>query len=123
MPPAPASATTAVLKPSEPVPDGSRQVHGIDFNHYAARPVTADDLVAAYASMGFQASALAEAVRIINDMVSLARSHPADVSRLGLALSSPPGTQPMSSSLVHGRCVAATPPSHCGWCASACQAC
>jgi hypothetical protein len=52
----PSNATDAVLKPSEPVPEGSREVQGIDFNDYA--------------DMGFQATAVGEAVRIVNDMVS-----------------------------------------------------
>ena len=68
--PAPAGATNAVLKPSEPIPDGSRQVQGIDFNQYASRNITVDDLMAGYANMGFQATSVGEAVRIINDMVS-----------------------------------------------------
>jgi hypothetical protein len=50
---APGGATDAVLKPSAPVPEGSREVGG-------------------YASMGFQATSVGEAVRIINDMVSAA---------------------------------------------------
>ena len=67
---APAGATDAVLKPSEPVPEGSRQVQGIDFNQYASRSITVEELVGGYASMGFQATSVGEAVRIINGMVS-----------------------------------------------------
>ena len=67
---APAGATDAVLKPSEPVPAGVQEVQGIDFNQYAARSITVDELVGGYATMGFQATAVGEAVRIINGMVS-----------------------------------------------------
>lgn len=70
---APTGATQAVLKPSEPVPEGSRQVHGIDFNRHAGRSITVEELVAGYASMGFQATAVGDAVRIINAMVSFPR--------------------------------------------------
>jgi len=66
---APASATDAVLKPSAPVPRDSREVQGIDFNQYAARSITVEELVGGYASMGFQATSVGEAVRIINEMV------------------------------------------------------
>src|SRR5437016_9833580 len=66
---APSDATDAVLKPSEPVPDGARQVQGIDFDNYADRSITVDELVAGMASMGFQATSVGEAVRIIEGMV------------------------------------------------------
>jgi len=66
----PSNATDAVLKPSEPVPEGSREVQGIDFNDYAERAITVEELVGGYARMGFQATAVGEAVRIVNDMVS-----------------------------------------------------
>ncbi|KAF2854459.1 deoxyhypusine synthase-like protein [Plenodomus tracheiphilus IPT5] len=65
---APAAATDAVLKPSDPVPEGAREVQGIDFNKYASRPITVEELVGGYANMGFQATSVGEAVRIINDM-------------------------------------------------------
>ncbi|KAF2253884.1 Deoxyhypusine synthase [Trematosphaeria pertusa] len=65
---APSGATDAVLKPSEPVAQGSREVQGIDFNAYAQRSITVEELVEGYASMGFQATAVGEAVRIINEM-------------------------------------------------------
>jgi deoxyhypusine synthase len=70
---APAGATDAVLKPSEPVPEGSREVQGIDFNQYVSRSITVEELIGGYANMGFQATSVAEAVRIINDMVSCSR--------------------------------------------------
>lgn len=68
---APSGATDAVLKPSEPVPADAREVQGIDFNQYANRSITVEELVAGYSQMGFQATAVGEAVRIVNDMVSL----------------------------------------------------
>lgn len=68
---APSGATDAVLKPSEPVPEGAKEVQGIDFNQYAKRSITVEELVAGFANMGFQATSVAEAVRIINDMVSV----------------------------------------------------
>jgi hypothetical protein len=70
---APTGATDAVLKPSAPIPEGSREVQGIDFNHYASRSITVEELVGGYATMGFQATSVGEAVRIINDMVSCSR--------------------------------------------------
>jgi deoxyhypusine synthase len=65
---APKTATDAVLKPSQGVPEGSREIRGIDFDDYK-NGISVDSLVAGMANMGFQASSLAEAVRIINDMV------------------------------------------------------
>ncbi|KAF1957428.1 DS-domain-containing protein [Byssothecium circinans] len=65
---APSGATDAVLKPSDPVPEGSREVRGIDFNDYAQRSITVEELMGGYANMGFQATAVGEAVRIVNDM-------------------------------------------------------
>lgn len=66
----PSNATDAVLKPSEPVPADAREVQGIDFDDYAQRSITVEELVGGYARMGFQATAIGEAVRIVNDMVS-----------------------------------------------------
>lgn len=67
---APSGATDAVLKPSDPVPADSQEVQGIDFNHYASRDISVAELLGGYASMGFQATAVGKAVRIINAMVS-----------------------------------------------------
>ena len=66
---APALATDAVLKQSEPIAAGMREVDGIDFDDYAGRDMTVAELVAGMTNMGFQASAVTEATRIINDMV------------------------------------------------------
>src|SRR4051812_16869356 len=65
---APTSATAAVLVPSAPVPDDVRKVRGVDFNDYVDRDITVSELVSNMSTMGFQASAIGEAVRIINDM-------------------------------------------------------
>ena len=68
---APSLATDSVLKPSDPVTAGMREVDGIDFDDYAGRDITVCELVAGMTNMGFQASAVTEATRIINDMVLL----------------------------------------------------
>ncbi|CAD6575472.1 MAG: Deoxyhypusine synthase [Alectoria sarmentosa] len=65
---APTLSTDAVLKPSAPVPHGVQQVSGIEFNDYADRDITVAEMVSNMTNMGFQASAVADAVRIINDM-------------------------------------------------------
>lgn len=70
---APTGATDAVLKPSAPVPEDAAEVQGIDFDRFAGRSITVDELVSGYANMGFQATAVGQAVRIINDMVSSLR--------------------------------------------------
>ncbi|KAI9763039.1 MAG: Deoxyhypusine synthase [Chaenotheca gracillima] len=67
---APSLATDAVLKPSDPVPDGAREVRGIDFDHYVNQPLSVEDLVSHMATTGFQASNVGEAVRIISNMQS-----------------------------------------------------
>lgn len=66
---APTLATGAVLVKSEPVPEGTRPVKGVEFNDYEGRDITAAEIVNNMASMGFQASAVGEAARIINEMV------------------------------------------------------
>lgn len=72
----PATATGAVLVASDPVPAGSQIVSGVDFNHHK-RDITVTDLVSAMAAMGFQATAVADAVEIISEMVAL----PAQIPR------------------------------------------
>lgn len=47
-------------------------VKGIEFNDYEGREITVNELVAGMADMGFQASAVGDAIRIINDMVECA---------------------------------------------------
>ena len=70
-PDAPQVATAAVLKPSEDMPEGARKVKGFEFDGHEKEEVTVSELINGMANMGFQASALADAVRIINDMVSI----------------------------------------------------
>ncbi|KAL1392077.1 Deoxyhypusine synthase [Phyllosticta capitalensis] len=62
--------TDAVLKPSDPVPDGARQVKGIEFDDYArsGRSITVQELVAGMETMGFQATSVGQAVRVIDSM-------------------------------------------------------
>jgi deoxyhypusine synthase len=74
---APSAATNAVLKPSVDMPDDARRIRGVDFNNYQDKDITVQDLVANMANMGFQATALAEAVRIIDEMVRCKASFPA----------------------------------------------
>ena len=65
----PSAATDAVLVPSEPVPEGSLEVHGVDFERFYGRDITVAEMMDNMLHMGFQASAVAESVRVINDMV------------------------------------------------------
>jgi deoxyhypusine synthase len=65
----PSTVTDAVLVPSNEMPEGSQKVEELDFNKFAGRPITVDDLMSGMNNMGFQASSIGEAVRIINDMV------------------------------------------------------
>ena len=62
------SARDAVLVPSEPVPAGTRVVSGIDWDSHNGK-LSIDDLVSAMSTTGFQATAVADAVRIIREMV------------------------------------------------------
>ncbi|KKY28834.1 putative deoxyhypusine synthase [Phaeomoniella chlamydospora] len=66
---APSKATEAVLVPSEAIPEDAQKVEGIDFNQCAKdHDITVKEMVQGMAHMGFQATAIAEAVRIINNM-------------------------------------------------------
>ena len=66
----PAAATGAVLVPSVEMPQGSQKVEELDFNKFKGKPITVDDLYQGMKNMGFQASSMCEAIRIINEMVS-----------------------------------------------------
>jgi deoxyhypusine synthase len=66
---APIGATDAVLKPSAPVEDGAIEVKGVEFNHYKLASITVEQLVQGMSNMGFQATSIGEAVRVINGMV------------------------------------------------------
>jgi len=65
----PSAATDAVLVKSVEMPEGAQKVEELDFNKFKGRPITVDDLFQGMKHMGFQASAMCEAVRIINEMV------------------------------------------------------
>ena len=65
----PSTVTDAVLVKSNEMPEGSQRVEELDFNNFAGRPITVNDLIGGMNHMGFQASSIGEAVRIINDMV------------------------------------------------------
>ncbi|KAH8677771.1 Deoxyhypusine synthase [Xylariales sp. PMI_506] len=64
----PSAATDAVLVPSDELPADAQKVEEIDFNAFRGRPITVDDMLLNMRHMGFQASAMGEAVRIINQM-------------------------------------------------------
>lgn len=66
--PIPNIAGDAVLKASDPVPEGSLLVHGIDYSNPNSRNARAKDIVEGMKTMGCQASSLAEACEIIEEM-------------------------------------------------------
>lgn len=66
---APSGATDAVLKPSDPVPEGAIPVKGLDFDAFKDRNVSAAELVESMGQMGFQASSIGQAAKIIDGMV------------------------------------------------------
>ncbi|KHO01990.1 Deoxyhypusine synthase [Metarhizium album ARSEF 1941] len=59
----PPQAADAVLMKSDAMPEGSQPVQELDFN-MLKRPITAEDLFLGMRHMGFQASSMAEAIRI-----------------------------------------------------------
>jgi deoxyhypusine synthase len=65
----PGDAKDAVFVASDSMPEGVPLVQGIDFNLHRAGDISVVDLVEGMSNMGFQASALGDAVRIINGMV------------------------------------------------------
>lgn len=67
----PTSAMDSVLLASEPMPEGTQEVRGVDFDKFQGRDITVAELVENLTSTGFQGSAVAEAAHIINEMVSL----------------------------------------------------
>ena len=69
---APEGAAAAVLVQSEAMPDDAQRVEELDFNRFKGRSITVDDLFQGMKNMGFQATSMGEAIRIINEMVSLA---------------------------------------------------
>jgi hypothetical protein len=61
------SAHASVLTPSEAIPENALHVKGPDFNN----AITLQDLMTSYEKIGFQATGLAKAIKIIEDMVRL----------------------------------------------------
>ena len=78
----PPAAADAVLKVSAPLPKDVGEVRGIDFDHYKSKDITVRQLVADMGSMGFQASAVSEAARIINGMVGIRSEYSFNGKRL-----------------------------------------
>lgn len=64
----PPLATEAVLKQSIPVPDSFVEVKGMDYSQDKAYNLKATDLIDSMRTMGFQASSVAQACDIINEM-------------------------------------------------------
>ncbi|KAH8157827.1 hypothetical protein CIB48_g10420 [Xylaria polymorpha] len=64
----PEQATNAVLVPSDELPEGAQKVEEIDFNAFKGKPITVDDIMQGMSNMGFQASSIGDAVKIINKM-------------------------------------------------------
>jgi hypothetical protein len=64
-----ATAATAVLKPSIPMPSTSTKIRGVDFNEYKT-PITVQQLSSHFLQTGFQATNLGKAIEIINNMVT-----------------------------------------------------
>ena len=63
------TAAAAVLVKSEDMPADAQKVEELDFNKFKDKPITVEDLIGGMTNMGFQASSIGEAVKIINDMV------------------------------------------------------
>ena len=72
---APTGATDAVLKPSDPVPEDAVRVEGLDFTNFKDRNVTVAELVNSMSNMGFQASSIGQAVKIVDGMVRTCRCY------------------------------------------------
>lgn len=66
---APSGATDAVLKASDPVPEGAVAVKGIEFDDYRKRDMSVPELLEGMTRMGFQASSIGQAAQIVDGMV------------------------------------------------------
>jgi deoxyhypusine synthase len=64
----PAIASDAVLVKSVPVPDDFVEVKGIDYSQDSAYNMKAKDLIKSMETMGFQASSLSKACKVIEEM-------------------------------------------------------
>lgn len=72
----PTSAMDSVLLASEPMPEGTQEVRGVDFDKFQGRDITVAELIENMTTTGFQGSAVAEAAQIINEMVSSREKRP-----------------------------------------------
>lgn len=61
----PSGASSAVLKPSDPVPEDAVTVQGPNFDE----PLTLDAFLSSYERIGFQANHLGRAINVVNKMV------------------------------------------------------
>ena len=61
----PAGASSAILKPSEPVSEDAVSVQGPDFDS----PLDLQQFISSYERIGFQANSLGKAIHIVNKMV------------------------------------------------------
>jgi deoxyhypusine synthase len=60
------NAHASVLTPSEALPANATHVRGPDLS----RPIDLQDLLRSYETIGFQATGLAKAIQIVDEMVS-----------------------------------------------------
>ena len=61
----PAGASSAVLKPSDPISEDAVSVQGPNFDN----PLVLQEFISSYERIGFQANSLGKAIRIVNKMV------------------------------------------------------
>ena len=61
----PAGASSAVLKPSDPISNDAVSVQGPNFD----RPLDLQQFISSYERIGFQANSLGKAIHIVNKMV------------------------------------------------------
>lgn len=61
----PSGASSAVLKPSDPVPEDAVTVQGPNFDE----PLSLDAFLSSYERIGFQANHLGRAINVVNKMV------------------------------------------------------
>lgn len=61
----PTGASSAVLKPSDPVPEEAVAVQGPNFDE----PLTLEQFLGSYERIGFQANHLGKAINVVNKMV------------------------------------------------------
>lgn len=61
----PAGVSSALLKSSDPVPEGATSVQGPNFD----KPLDLQQFISSYERIGFQANSLGKAIHIVNKMV------------------------------------------------------